>query len=420
MSYFTFKKRRTIMRLLKRFFKIKAKDSDEFHKYQKIKKVVGSKLLPAALGASIVFVICLFGLIPGLTFNNIFKIDVVLSVGLVTVITWAVTLVEKLISRRIEEKIKLNGNYEEHIKRYNKEKVFSSDGKSYPLVEICPKIDKLTAHISEETHYNFDPVIVHYMSELMNAHKTSRFKNKPIYRLDKCVVDDGELTVYLSLTDIYKTLLTNRVMDFELHDHITVREVFEPGPRLNTFENSRLCNGFGFNFIVKTTDGYYALVKKTDKNPTNKFKYSTFSSSLITHFNDKDNDYIGRLKQLSYNALITNFNYPKGYKNTEIYKDILDEDIHYLGLIRNLIEGGKPELCYVLNLHITRDELTEQFNKATEKVKHDRGVDKIITFKEGDFEILDHDKIRFKGLVREAIVPLVGMYMLEKIKSEYL
>jgi hypothetical protein len=205
-------------------------------------------------------------------------------------------------------------------------------------------------------------------------------------------------------------------MDFELHDHITVREVFEPGPRLNTFENSKLCNSFGFNFIVKTSDDYYAMVKKTNKNPTNKYKTSHFSSQLMTHFNDKDCKYEGRIKQLTYNALITNFNYPKGYKDENIYNIIKDEDIHYVGLFRNLIEGGKPELCYILTIDLTKDELVKRFNEATDKEKHDRGVDKIVTFMADEFEILEDDRVDF-GDNHKATVPLVGMYILEKIKD---
>ena len=396
--------------------KTKANNADVFHKYQKLKKLVGSKALPVAIGASIVFVICLFELIPGISFSNIFKIDVVLSVGLVTIITWVVSLLEKMINRRIEEKIKLNGNYKENIKRYSKEKVFERRKKKYPLVEICPKIDSIEVTISEKSTYEFDPVIVHYMGELMSAHKTSKFKNKPTYRIEDYSYENNHLKVSLSLSDDYKNLLTNRVMDFELQDHITVRDVFEPGPRLNSFENSKLCNSFGFNFIVRTKDGYYSMVKKTNKNPTNKYKISHLSSQLVTHFNDNDDKYEGRIKQLTYNALITNFNYPKGYKDENIYNIIKDEDIHYVGLFRNLIEGGKPELCYILDLELTRDELVARFNEATDKEKKKRGVDKIVTFRADEFEILEDDKVDF-GNDQKGTVPLVGMYILEKIED---
>jgi hypothetical protein len=208
-------------------------------------------------------------------------------------------------------------------------------------------------------------------------------------------------------------------MDFEIHDHITIREVFEPGPKLHSYANSKLCNGLGFNFIVRTSDGYYALVKQTSKNPTNKFKYSTCSSSLLTHFNDKDSEYIGRLRQLSYNALINNFNFPKPEKEDHTtYQCVLEKDIHYIGLVRNLIEGGKPELCYVLDLHITKDELIAQFKSANGKVKKDRGVNRIITFKTTDYEIREHDKVWFKEIDHTVTVPVVGMYILEKLKHE--
>ena len=404
------------MRFLKKLFRPRQKKTDVFHKYQKLKKVIGSKALPVAIGTSVVFVICLFGLIPGISFENIFKIDVVLSVGLVTVVTWFVSFAEKMLNRRIEEKLKLNGNYSENVNRYSKETVFERGNKKYPLVEICPRIDSIKVNLGEKSKFELDPIIVRYMSELMSAHKTSRFHNKPIYRIESYKYENNNLEGNPSPSDDYKTLLTNRVMDFELHDHITVREVFEPGPRLNSFENSKLCNGFGFNFIVRTSDGYYSMVKKTNKNPTNKYKTSHFSSTLNTHFNDEDDSYEGRLRQLSYNALITNYNYPRGYKNEELYKTVKLQHIHYLGLIRNLIEGGKPELCYLLDLEKTKDELVRQFNDATEEQKRDRGVDRIVTFLPEEYKILNDDRLDF-GDGNEATVPLVGMYILEKIKD---
>ena len=164
--------------------------------------------------------------------------------------------------------------------------------------------------------------------------------------------------------------------------------------------------------------GVFKAVKSRPrlKNVTNKYKISHLSSQLVTHFNDNDDKYEGRIKQLTYNALITNFNYPKGYKDENIYKIIKDEDIHYVGLFRNLIEGGKPELCYILDLELTRDELVARFNEATDKEKKKRGVDKIVTFRADEFEILEDDKVDF-GNDQKGTVPLVGMYILEKIKD---
>lgn len=396
-----------------------SKKTDVFKKYLTIKKIVGSKALPVAICITIVFIICLFGLVPGLSFINLIEIDVVISVGLVTIVTWIIAFLEKYINRRIEEMIKLNSNYQDHIKKYNKESMYTIDEKKYPLIELASDIKDVVPTFIDTYNYQLDPVIVHYMSELMSAHKTSKFKNKRIYRVDKLEIKNGIIYPTLSLSDMYKTLLTNRVMDFEIHNHITVREVFEPGPKLNSFENSKLCNGLGFNFIIKTLDGYYALVKKTGKNPTSKFKYSTCSSTLQPHFNEEDTDYLGLLKQLSYNALITNFNYPKPKNDKEakdIYKIILDEDIHYLGLVRNLIEGGKPELCYVLDLHISSKELLEQFNKTTSKTNNDRGNKKIIIFKENEYNILDNDKVLFNSENHIEHLPIIPLYILEKLR----
>ena len=70
-----------------------------------------------------------------------------------------------------------------------------------------------------------------------------------------------------------------------------------------------------------------------------------------------------------------------------------------------------------MQLHLTRDELVEQFEKASEETKKDRGVDRIATFKADEYEILENDRVKFKGVVGEATVPLVGMYILEKLKQ---
>ena len=157
-----------------------SKKTDAFKKYLTIKKIVGSKALPVAICITIVFIICLFGLVPGLSFINLIEIDVVISVGLVTIVTWIIAFLEKYINRRIEEMIKLNSNYQDHIKRYNKENMYTIDEKKYPLIELASDIKDVVPTFIDTYNYQLDPVIVHYMSELMSAHKTSKFKNKRI------------------------------------------------------------------------------------------------------------------------------------------------------------------------------------------------------------------------------------------------
>lgn len=393
------------------------KKTNAFQQSRLFKKIIGSKALPVAICASIVFALCGLGLIPGVSFGNIVQVDMVASVGLVTVITWVLAFLDRYISRRMEENLKLDPDYDDHIKRYSKETVYVSNGKKYPLVELCGDIKSITFHAAQEHTYHLDPVIVHYMSELMEAHKTSKFRNKPTFRVEDLTVEDGNVQISASPSNMYCTLLTNRVMDFEIHEHITVREVFEPGPKLNTFANSRLNNALGFNLIARTSDGYYVLVKKTGKNPTAKFKYSTYSSVLQAHFNSEDDSFMGMLRQLSYNTLITNFNYPKKSPDHAFaYACVEPEDIHFLGLIRNLIEGGKPELAYVLQLHLSKAELEAQYEKISIAEKKKRGTSKLLFFRRGEYEILEEDQVRFHALPRVQKLPLLTMYILEKLQ----
>ncbi|HHX79096.1 MAG TPA: hypothetical protein GX695_05045, partial [Acholeplasmataceae bacterium] len=176
-----------------------------------------------------------------------------------------------------------------------------------------------------------------------------------MFRLNELVElkKDKEYQLIISESNQYNTLLTNRAMDAAVVKNVTIRDLFEYGPRLTSFEESKLANGIGLNIVVKSSDGYFILIRRNDKNPTGKNISGVTSSMLYDLYLDcerqkqieEGNFYEKVLKQSIYRGLRNSLFMFKGEKYNE---DVINlNDAHLLGMIRNLIEGGKPELIYL-------------------------------------------------------------------------
>ena len=58
-------------------------------------------------------------------------------------------------------------------------------------------------------------------------------------RLDDIIEDKDTVTLKLSRSQYYYSLLTNRAPDYELDSGISIREAFEPGPYLMDLNKSK-------------------------------------------------------------------------------------------------------------------------------------------------------------------------------------
>lgn len=52
------------------------------------------------------------------------------------------------------------------------------------------------------------------------------------------------------------------------------------------------------------------------------------------------------------------------------------------------------------------------------KVNKDRGNKEIIVFKKDEYEIKEYNKVKFKSKEKEEGLPLVSIYILEKLKND--
>ncbi|HHX79095.1 MAG TPA: hypothetical protein GX695_05040 [Acholeplasmataceae bacterium] len=102
--------------------------------------------------------------------SDLIKLNTVLSVGIVSIVTWIIQLADQLIEKRIEEKLKLNDNIAELIKLYKKEDHYEINNNKSPVVVSIPKDSKITIELSSNK-YIIDQRIVANMNVIMNAHK---------------------------------------------------------------------------------------------------------------------------------------------------------------------------------------------------------------------------------------------------------
>ena len=86
----------------------------------KLKKVVSSQIFTVVISLIIILVIVQLNIVKS-DLSELIKLNIVLSVGIVSVVSWLIQLIEQFIEKRTEEKLKLNDNTEE-LKRFMSKK----------------------------------------------------------------------------------------------------------------------------------------------------------------------------------------------------------------------------------------------------------------------------------------------------------
>ncbi|PKL00254.1 MAG: hypothetical protein CVV56_07405 [Tenericutes bacterium HGW-Tenericutes-1] len=365
-----------------------------------LKKIIVSKPFIILICVLIVYLLLKLGI--GVSEQDsildLIEFNVVISVGITTVVAVFVNWISNYLNKYLEEGLKLTESYEALIKRYKKEKfmpgkIITKQKGLYvvkdvdcPIVELADKPSSLDIIVNKE-NFKLDPIIVTNANKLISAHENSKINNKDILRLDHFDKDvNGKITLEISMTNFYNTLLTNRAMDYELTKKMSVREMFEYGPHLNTFKLSKMANGVGVSSIVLTKDGYYVMLYRGMKNPTGKHQISICNSTLNFYLSNKNTliknaDSSQKLsKELTddliyesiLNGLIVKLHYP-----TKGEYALSKKDYQLIGMVRNIKEGGKPELFYVVKTKYTKQGLLDRMKHWYEEDYNSENKDEV-------------------------------------------
>lgn len=244
-----------------------------------------------------------------------------------------------------------------------------------PTVSVFANINgktKLKFEDSSQIH-ELPEFIVENAMRLMEAHKNSTKNNNDTVRLNDFSYDDAtnELTFYTERSRYFHMLMTNRCMDYQFYDDMTLRKIYEYGKQITPLKESVFGNQIGINGLVISKDGYVLIEKRDHHKTTWKNKFAQ-SISLALKESDLKLKKGAILKNTPEEATekLRNIIYKTLKDNFGLTADDLEEfsiETNFLGLARDILEGGKPNIYFYVVTKANAKELADLLAKNAGK-----------------------------------------------------
>ena len=236
--------------------------------------------------------------------------------------------------------------------------------------KLCLASVNVFANIAGDTQVRFDDkaeahvlpdFVIAHAEDLLQAHKNSKTSNKDTVRLNNFSYDGHTLTLHTSRSTYYHMLITNRCMDFKFANGLSIRELYEYENKICPLEHSKFGNQIGINGLIISSDGYLLIEKRDRKKSTWKNKFAQSISLALKAESlgvDRRNAFPAdpqsaenRMRKIIEDTIKSNFGLtPDDYKTFEMQSN-------FLGLARDLLEGGKPNLYFYVETKHTAKEL---------------------------------------------------------------
>lgn len=234
-----------------------------------------------------------------------------------------------------------------------------------------------------KSYYELPPLLKENAAKLISAHKASSIGNSVTIRLKDFEYENSTLKLVTERSKYMDMLMTNRCMDFDL-DGMSVRSLYEPESAVSPLKDSKLCNQIGINGLVYTSDNYLLIEKRGRKKAVWKNKFAQPISlalklkDVVTNSNgligsspeDAEACFKGVIsKTLSGNfGLTAKDNGIDGDYDFELSKN-------FMGIARDLLEGGKPNLYFYVKVDMTAKQLKQRLednSKLAVSISHAR------------------------------------------------
>ncbi len=235
---------------------------------------------------------------------------------------------------------------------------------------------KIVVKDDPKNFFQLDPYIKMHCTTLLEAHAMSNKLDSVTVRLtdfEAPTEANGQVaTIYSGRSSYLAHLLTNRALDYFIEGDLSVRKLYENDKTLRPLHRAMLSNHFGVNALVflkkgEDKDGYLLLPHRKGNATVAK---NSLTASIATRL-----EMPGDTFPKEYEDHMTRAYIEEGCIRDNIAKSIwvsqawLDKkekefaaknerfmDIHFLGLSRDIYEGGKPTLFYVVYLDATHKE----------------------------------------------------------------
>lgn len=233
-------------------------------------------------------------------------------------------------------------------------------GKPINIIISDNKNDKyMLTHYSEE-----------YYQKLMDSYHGATIYDSEMIRVNGWSLKRRGLELHTGRTSYFNSLVTNRAIDLELLDGVSLRDLCEPGPYVSALENSELSNHLGFTGFIETSDGYIPFIKRSQNvSIGQKTLGCSVSASLKIKYclNYDKNFTIDGL----YNGILNEIN-----DELKISEEYLDKNsCAIIGIYRDLIEGGKPQLLFYCKTVLDKFEVEYNFKREMETAFYNSFLD---------------------------------------------
>lgn len=239
--------------------------------------------------------------------------------------------------------------------------------------------------------------IIKNSSNILNAHKHSKKTNNVTIRLRDIDMEDNTLVLHTERSNYIRMLLTNRCMDYALDNGMTIRELYEYDRFVTPLDKSKLSNQIGINGMVLTTDGYLLVEKRDNSKTTWKNKFAQ-PISLALKENDvhlNANREIGSTPEDAADSLfaVIKKTLKSNFGFTENDYEPLTFANNFLGLARDLLEGGKPNLYFVVTMNYDSKKLLEVLRKTSAETDPKKALktEKLAS----DYYLIDFNDMKF-------------------------
>ena len=290
-----------------------------------------------------------------------------------------------------EDPNKLTVDYDKLVERYSNEPNLvwtlnpNTKGEMelvvIPVVHVAWLFDKKIKIIDNPNNeYVLPEIIDRYYEELFSTHKTSKIYNSTNIRVNGWHISDrNEFEITTGRTSYYNSLVTNRSIDYEIKDGISVRELLECGPMVHPLENSKLSNHLGFNGFVESSDHKIFFVFRNNDVSIGKRTWGNSVGASLKAKYGLNQDFEFTEKGLK-NAIFHEIEDEMGIPSSTLIKpdnslvDNQDElyPIQFIAAYRDMLEGGKPQLLFHVKTTQTSEEIINEFTliNKNNKGKH--------------------------------------------------
>lgn len=324
-------------------------------------------------------------------------INTVLGVALTTYLLYLL----KIFIDLFEDPLKVSTNYRELLKIYkgdqNYRKVVSLNNteKSFIYNEVIQNINNdFTFEVCDNPNdiFHYNEFIGQYYLDLISSHSSSKFDNcKTIRMCDFEKVGDKSYKFTLGRSNFFAHMVTNRAVDYNLGNNLTLRRQFEYGPFIKPLKESQFSNHVGINGLVFLEDEYLFLpIRKANSTISKKCVTSSIATRLT--FPSGNEDLPITKEYLLRDNIIQNLKNRLFIDITLLKQENID--IKFLGFGQNIYEGGKPQMYFSVVLKGVNKHNYKKFIKKP--YKNHTIIDKDSKIKLVDFSTFKFAKLSAK------------------------